>query len=401
MRNKRLTPKKTTICSVVIIVIVVTAYFATITAINDSPDYRPDDLAREDRRGAMYGYVFLPWENLLASGVAGEYMDLIEQCLDFAYVHAQWSVIGKDNNTLNTNYLGNLTQFIKGLSDRGVQVVIHIWVSSYSPKWMQSYTPELVGQKDRWQGIDPKSTDNATIEHRNSLKWSMEHFMELLCQYFIDQGVKDDIIGFCLDDETQSDYWLDFFESISDVVHGFNASWETMAMFNRYDKYYMTGAAGMDVNAMDPYDQDERLIQKVNYAYQHSGVKKISVLLDAMGDHNDTVFHTKMRRQAWISWFLGADSIGWYTFLYGNDKWACARNRWAEGKGPIITAKTRATINAALDIRALNEAYGKIQTSNITADKTEWTNKLLKAYDYAKSNEFTKAEILVQEVLEA
>ncbi|MHA1700619.1 MAG: hypothetical protein ACTSWN_17410 [Promethearchaeota archaeon] len=382
-----------------VIILVISLFFTTVALIKNPSDYLPDRIAREDRKGMMYGYVFVSWEDFMHTSVAGEYMDLIAQCLDFCFVHAQWSVIGVDNNTLNMNYLGNLTDFIRAMGSRGVQVVVHVWVSSYSPTWMYQYTPELVGQPDRWAGIPPNTTNETAMQHRNALKWSMIHYIDMLCQYLVDQGLSSNILGFCLDDETQSEYWLDFFAAITTVIHSFNSSWETMAMFNRPDKYHMTGDAGMDVNAMDPYDQDTTLVQKITYAYHVSGVDKISVLLDAMYEHDDSVNHRKMRRQAWISWFMGADSIGWYTFMYPTDRWACVINGWKNGSSPQITNKTWTAIETAKDIRYLNQAQEKINNANDSEGKEVWVAKLKEAYELAKINRFSSARKLVLEVV--
>nr|MDO8109788.1 hypothetical protein [Candidatus Sigynarchaeota archaeon] len=378
----------------------VSSYFITIAAIQTPSDYLPDRLSRIGRRGDMYGYVFLSWDQLMANQtVADQYMDLVAQCLDFCYVHCQWNGVAKDNDTLDLDYLGNLSAFISGLGSRGVSVVIHVWVSSYTPSWMYPYVPEVVGQDDRWQGIDPATMNATALQHRQALKWSMIRYQQLLCQYFIGKGLGSNIKGFCLDDEPQSEYWLDLFQDLTDVIHGFNSSWETMAMFNRIDKYHMTGDAGMDVHAMDPYDQDGRFIEKITYAYQVSGVDKISVLIDAMGAHDDVVFHAKMRRQAWIAWFMGADSIGWYTFLYGNNDWACAISRYTDGLGPGITAKTNATIETAIDVDLLNQAYAKISGTSNPVTRSVLTSKLLAAYAHAKLNEFIEARALLEEVL--
>ncbi|MHA1679985.1 MAG: hypothetical protein ACTSUE_03190 [Promethearchaeota archaeon] len=392
----KLSSKQVATVQLVLVGFVLSSYFVTVSFIRDPSDFLPERLARSDRKGMMYGYVFLSWEDLMNSGVEGEYMDLVAQCLDFCYVQAQWSVCGLDNDTLDQNYLGNLTSFISGLGIRGVKVIIHIWVSSYSPSWMNAYTPELIGQDDRWPGIDPGTTNSTMLEHRNALKWSMIRYQELLCQYFIDEGVGDDIMGFCLDDETQSENWNDFFANLTTTIHSFNSTWETMAMFNRIDKYHVTGEAGMDVNAMDPYDQDMKFIQKITYAYQHSGVDKISVLIDAMCAHDDITSQNKMRRQAWIAWFMGADSIGWYTFLYGTDKWACALSRWASGLGPGITNKTQTTIETAIDIRKLNQAYNHI---NGTIGFNDGLARLEDAYLLAKQNRFTQARTIIDEVI--
>ncbi|MHA1820037.1 MAG: hypothetical protein ACTSVC_06155, partial [Promethearchaeota archaeon] len=329
-----------------------------------------------------------------------EYIDLVAQGLDFAFVHAQWSVVGKEgNDSLDLNYLGNLTNYIKALRAKGVQVVIHIWVSSYSPAWLYPLVPELVGQPDRWSGIDPNTTNQTALEHRQILKNSMIYYVQRLCNYFNSSGLISDIRGWCLDDETSSEYWADFFRDITKVLLSYNASWRIGAMFNRYDKYHLTGETGMTTNYMDPYDSDYRFVQKITYAYQVSGVNNISVLIDAMGPHDDEGSNNMMRREAWIAWFMGADSIGWYTYLYPTDKWACVK--WNDGNGPITSAKTQAAINTKSDVHLLNKVYAKIYNTNNTTLKNEWTNELFTAYRLAKINQFNDAVSILNQIMEA
>jgi len=228
----RLSVKSVAILQIAVIAFLAGSYFITMAAIRDPSDYLPDRIARSDRKGMMYGYVFLPWEDLMASGAADQYMDLVAQSLDFCYVHAQWSVCGLDNDTLNQAYLGNLTSFIAGLGARGVKVVVHEWVSSYSPSWMLAYTPELAGQGERWQGIDPATArrDGAVAPERVEMVDGALSRDAL--PYFRDHARRRRHHGVLLDDETQSEHWTDFFAALHRGDHAFNATWETMAMFN-------------------------------------------------------------------------------------------------------------------------------------------------------------------------
>jgi hypothetical protein len=122
-------------------------------------------------------------------------------------------------------------------------------------------------------------------------------------------------------------------------------------------------------------------------------------MISAMNDHNDITFQQKMRRQAWIAWFMGVESIGWYTYLYGTDDWACVR--WNSGNGPIITGKTLAAIESKIDVDKLNSAYAKIYGESDEVVKQNLLNTLLRAYSEAKINHFDIARSLVQEVLAA
>ena len=393
--------KKIVMSQMILIVMVLGLFIGAVAFIKNPEDYSLERMeSRFQRSGgaSMYGYTFVDWETLLQSSAKDEYINYVVQGLDFAFVQAQWSVVcNVDNDTLNEDYLGNLTLYIKELADEGVQVVIHTWVSSYSPNWIKPLVPELYGQGDRWQGIDPNTENETALEHRQILKDSMVHYHDILADYFINEGVGDSIRGFCLDDETQSEHWVDYFEEVTDVLLSYNASWRIGSMFNRHDKYHMTGETGMTCNYLDPYDHDQKFVQKIDYAFDVSGVNNISVLIDAMGSHDNTAFHNKMRRQAWIAWFMGVDSIGWYTYLYGTDDWAALK--WNSGNGPIITDKTYAALNATIDVHNLNDAYAKISTESDESIKSQMLNRLFNAYDEVKKNNFDQAREIVVEVI--
>jgi len=397
--------KKIGAINIIIVGFVLSSFFGAIAVVGNPSDILLDRIeSRHAEFGGadMYGYTFIDWETLMSldPSIQDAYINTVTDALDFAFVHTQWNAVGNlDNETLDDYYLGNLTDYINALAVKGVQVVIHTWVSSYSPNWIKPLVPELYGQKDRWQGIDPETTNTTLLEHRNILKDSMVYYHKRLCDYFVANSLIDNIRGWCLDDETQSENWNDFFESITDVLLSYNASWKIGAMFNRYDKYHITGDAGMTCNYMDPYDQDPTFIQKITYAYQNSGVNNISVLISAMDPHDNIVFQQKMRRQAWIAWFMGAESIGCYTYLYGTDEWACVKGNG--GAGPIITGKTLAAIESKIDIHKLNDAYAKIYGESDASVKQNLLNTLLRAYAEAKINHFDIARSLVQEVLAA
>lgn len=394
--------KKVLIVQSIIIISSLGLFFGTMAWYPMGEEYDWDRIERRQEvlgGASMYGYTFQDYDVFMHSTAKDDYLQYVYDGLDFAFVKAQWSVLGIDNDTLNTEFLDNLTLYVNELAANGLQVVIHTWVSSYSPEWLYPLVPELVGKSARWMGMDPDSTNETLLEHRRILKNSMIRFHEMLCDYFVNEGIDQHIRGFCLDDETQSDYWTDFFSEITDLLLTYNSSWRIGAMFNRYDKYKMTGDTGMTCNYMDPYNQDPEFIRKIQYAYDISGVDNISVLIDAMGGHDDVAFHKKMRREAWISWFMGVDSIGWYTFIYPSDEWAVLK--WNGGQTPIETDKTRAAIAAKVDIDTLDSAYQKIYNIPNEEQKESWKTTLLEAYHLARINRFNDARNLVQEVIDA
>jgi hypothetical protein len=392
--------KKVIITQILLISITLSLFIGTIIKTENPKDYRPDKLAILDRKGTINGYTFLPWEEIMPnSSLANEYMDLAAKSLNCCYINTQWQYVGLDNDTLDLNYLGNLSLFIKGMAQRNVSVLIYTWVSSYSPKWMYYYTPELKGKSECWFGIDPKSQNSTSIDHRNSLKWSMVRYYEMLCDYFINNSLADNIIGFNLDDETNGQNWNDFFKVITDVIHSKKVSWDVQAMWYTLDTYKIAGEVGFDVNGLDSYTQDLELIQRIEYSYQNSGVEKVSVILSAMFEHDVQQDMDRLRRLFWISWFMGADQIGYYSYYYGDPKWSCAIVGYDEKLGPITTDKTRNTFEIAKDISLLNQAYDKL---NLTTNIELYSNmevKLLKAYSLAKASQFNKARDLIYEVL--
>ncbi|MHA1731425.1 MAG: hypothetical protein ACTSU5_05755 [Promethearchaeota archaeon] len=410
--------RQTAIVQAGMIALVLVAFFGTIWLTQDPQDYLPERISRPTRRGVTTGYTFLDWKALMNSGVADSYVDLIARGLDVALVHAQWSVICRNssavpepqrssvdyfNSTLvDQDYLGNLSAFIRALGLRGVQVVVHVWVSSYTPDWMYPFTPELVGQKDRWPGIDPNTTDPEARQHRDALKYSMVRFQQMLCQYFVDQGLGDDIFGFCLDDETTTSNWTDFFSALTTTIRSFNSSWETMAMFNRHEAYQYTADSGMTMNGMDVYNHDADFVQHLTYAYEHAGTDKLFVIIDAMNEHDAKPENDKLRREAWIAWFMGADAIGWYSFLSGREEWSCAKIQYQDGLPPGETSKTKAALAACEDVHDLNAAWDKV--TSVGRDSPEGRRletSLLRAYAEAKASNFEGARDLLEGVLRA
>lgn len=410
-------PNKAGFIQAGLIILVLSAFFITIGLTENPSDYLPEKIDRPDRKGMTTGYVFLDWEELMTSGVEDSYLDLIARCLDYCLVHIQWNVVCRNsslvpepqrssvdyfNNTLvNQNYLGNLSNFIRGLRTRGVKVIIHIWASSYTPNWMYPYTPELVGQKDRWSGIPADTSDPISLEHRNALKWSMIHFQEMLCQYLLDQGLKDDVMGFCLDDETTTANWNDFFAALTDTIHQYDPAWETCAMFNRYKAYHYTAESGMDVNGMDVYKHDPDFIQNLHYAWNHAGTPKLLVILDAMNKADAMPENYRLRRLAWVAWFMGADSIGWYSFLSGNPDFSCAEVRFQDSLPPGENIKTFYVVQASEEVHWLNQAWERIQAvGRSSSEGKSLESTLLRAYDKAQTSEFSEARALLLEVLE-
>ncbi|MBD3352010.1 MAG: hypothetical protein GF364_11040 [Candidatus Lokiarchaeota archaeon] len=418
--NMDISLKRVAVIQIILISSTLAFFFTGISVIENPEDYRPEKIARSDRKGTIYGYAFLDWEILMPnSAVAEEYMDLAAKSLNCCYVHCKWSTVCPTNDTLNYNYLNNLSLFIEGMAERDVQVVIYAWVSAYSPEWMFEYTPELQDSvtgkaKTCWYGIDPNDPDPNVQEHRRYLKYSMLNYYDNLSQYFIDNGLMDNITGWNLDDETNIDpnspdgqsYWNDFFTEITELLHAKHADWDVQAMFLHEETYKIAGIAGFDINAFDAYCQDMELIQRIKYSYEKSGVDRCSVLLSAMYLEDDTVSLIRMRRLAWISWFMGVDSVGWYSFYYGtqpDESWTCAIIHLDEDPllGPDRTTKTDQTEAVARDFYILNSAWDQLESvGRTTSEGRSLEKKLLKSYKLAKASKLDQARDLIEEAFD-
>ncbi|MHA1897065.1 MAG: hypothetical protein ACTSU2_06680, partial [Promethearchaeota archaeon] len=103
--------KRNTIVVSIITAMIVILFLSAVAYTRPPPDYLPDRIESrylESGGAKMYGYTFVSWDKLMNSNHSAEYIDLVAQGLDFAFVHAQWSVVGKEgNDSLDLNYLGN------------------------------------------------------------------------------------------------------------------------------------------------------------------------------------------------------------------------------------------------------------------------------------------------------
>jgi hypothetical protein len=413
-------PKKFVYVQIILVTLVLASFSLTLIFVKNPSDYLPDKISLSDRKGTINGYTFLDWKHLMPNELlAAEYMDLAAQSLNCCYVNCQWSKAGLTNDSLDIEYLDNLSLYIEGMAERGVKTIIYTWVSAYSPQWMFAFTPELedleTGKaKTCWYGMDPNSEDPIVIQHRNSLKWSMLHFYEQLSQYFIDKELDENITGWNLDDETNIDpeatdgesYWNDFFTDITTLIHSKDADWEVQAMWLASNTYHIAGIADFDVNAFDAYCQDAEMVQRITYSYQISGCEKASVMLSAMYMPEDTISRLQMQRHAWVCWFMGVDSIGWYSFYYGSmedDSWTCAELHYEDDPptGPERTIKTDATEQIASDYYKLNQIWEKIESKGLASEAGRLMEKrLLKAYDYAKASMFNQARAILTELMQ-
>jgi len=346
------------------------------------------------RSGKLYTYLYY-YDEILGDPNCNAWLDDIAAKFDYVYIIAPWGTYFKSNTTLDEVGLTNVTRIMKALGDRGCNVVVHTWYSSYHPKWLEFDVPELIGTEVRWAGM---SIDNP---HYDTLMFTNLQYLKLLTGYFLGQSVSN-IIGFCLDDETSSDNWMKVCMESTKFLHSVNSNWNITSMFSNERRYHMAGV--MDYLALDPYDDDIGVMEKIRYGHS-LGVGKLSVLLNGMD--NDTEENgLRMRRQAWIAWFMGADSIGWWCYnIYWHGFRGGVPNNWFfmpyHTNGPQITNKSQAITDFNSDIillRALeSKRLASIESGNSILTQQIETG-LQTAYSYAKSNDFTTAVQKLQEV---
>lgn len=347
------------------------------------------------RAGKLFTYLYY-YDEILGDPHKDAWLDDVADSFDFVYIIAPWGYYMLDNNTLDTKGLINTTRIIKELGDRGCQVVIHTWYSSYHPKFLENYVPELINTSVRWKGL-PLDHPHYDILMNVNLQ-----YLRLLIGYLMNQSISN-IYGFCLDDETSSGNWIKVCRESTKLIHSFNASWMVSSMFNTDDLYWM--ASSMDYLAMDPYDDDIGVVSKMRYGHSLS-VGKLSVLLSGMGDETEEEAN-RMRRQGWIAWFMGADSIGWWCYnIYWHGKRGGADNNWYfmayNSSGPSYDLKGQAVKEFRRDIDMLNELNVKRQEALDTGNSRLASNidlLMTSAYDYAKMDDFAYAAETLKEAL--
>jgi hypothetical protein len=134
-------------------------------------------------------------------------------------------------------------------------------------------------------------------------------------------------------------------------------------------------------------------------------VGKISVLLNGMDTFSQDSYN-RMRRQAWIAWFEGADTIGYWCYnIYWNGYRGSDSNNWFfmpyNSTGPQSNPKDQAVKDFRSDLMLLKTGESKrlnaLDAGNVNL-ATRIQDIMEKAYSYAKNDDFTNALINLQEV---
>jgi hypothetical protein len=348
------------------------------------------------RSGKLYTYLYY-YDEILGDPNRDAWLQDISSTFDFVYVIAPWGYYFTDNQTLDEAGLTNTTQMIRELGRRGCQTVIHTWYSSYHPAWLEDYVPELKGTDVRWKGM---ALDNL---HYDILMNTNLQYLRLLSNYLIRENVSDYLYGFCLDDETSSGNWAKVCLESTKLLHTFNASWQITAMFNNERQYWMAGY--MDYLAMDPYDDDQGVVSKMKYG-QSLNVGKLSVLLNGMSPDNEANGN-RMRRQGWIAYFMGADSIGWWCYnIYWHGKRGGVDNDWFfmpyNATGPGFSFKDQGVQGFRLDMTLIKQVEAK-RNDAMNASNTDLVKNIdthyYAAYEAAKIDDFARATLQLQEAL--
>jgi len=346
------------------------------------------------RTGQLYTYLYY-YDEILGDPNKDKWLDDIADSFDFVYLLVVWRDAHKTNDSLNMDYLYNITEIGKELNKRGCELVIHTWISSYHPSWLVPHCPPLNGTSVRWQGLPETDPYYWTLTYTNL------QYIRLVAEHFQSQNLT--IQGFCLDDETQSDNWGQHMRLAKDLLHSINSSWYVTAMFCTSQLYHL--AKNLDFLSLDPYGPDEDVASRIKFSWS-LGFEKLSVLLNGMGADNSTN-GLRMRRQAWIAWFMGADSIGWWCYnIYWHGIRAGEPNDWFfmpySEDGPTYGPKGTAVKEFRQDNDLLNQIEAKRLQALNNQDLTKanhYRTMLDKAYDLALNDDFDGARKILNEVL--
>jgi hypothetical protein len=346
------------------------------------------------RSGKLYTYLYY-YDEILGDPNKDKWLDDIADSFDFVYLLVPWASVHKSNDSLDLTFLHNITIIGRELNNRGCDLVIHVWISSYHPSWLIQFVPELNNTNPRWVGLPETHQNYWTLLYTNL------QYIKLVANYFQSQNLS--ILGFCLDDETQSENWAQHMRMARDMLHEINSSWWVTVMFATSQLYHL--AKNLDFLSLDPYDVDEGVAAKIKYAWS-LGFSKLSVLLNGM-DEDTEESGNRMRRQAWIAWFMGADSIGWWCYnIYWHGYRGGQPNNWFFMKyspdGPQYGPKGYAVKLFNQDNDLLNHIEAKrLQAlNNQDLQKANYyRTQLDRAFKYALQNDFTRANATLMEVI--
>ena len=143
----------------------------------------------EPRSGDLYTYLY-NYDQILGDPNKDLWLDDIANTFDFVYLLVVWRNAHKTNDTLNMDYMYNITEIAKELSNRGCEIVIHTWISSYHPSWLVQYVPELSGTSVRWQGLPEDHPNYWTLTYTNL------NYQRLVAEHFQSHNIT--VQGFCL-----------------------------------------------------------------------------------------------------------------------------------------------------------------------------------------------------------
>ncbi len=352
----------------------------------------PEDTAWEyrvdaPRSGKTYTYLYY-MDEIWGDPHRDLWLDDIADSFDYVYIPCSWRPIHITNDSVDAGYLQNFTRVMNALGDRGCEIFIHSWYSSYHPEWLEEFVPELIGTETRWEGLK-ESDDNFPTLLATNLR-----YIGLLAQFFISEGVSN-IIGWCLDDETSSDNWAPFIEGSKALLHSLFPGIKVTIMFNSPDRYWMAQYA--DVLSIDPYDSDAGVAAKIRYGWSQ-GFTNISVLLSGMDDFTPENYN-RMRRQGWIAWFMGAEDIGWrcYNIYWHGYRAGVPNDRFVipyNSSGPVQTPKSQAVKDFGGDLNLLKSVEAlRLQALDledvVSANTLEAIQR--EAYGLARENLFDEA----------
>lgn len=297
------------------------------------------------------------------------------------------------NMPFDETALQRIKNMESNITSRNMQVIIHLYCTHAIPTWVEENSTEAYVKNGYRIQYPP---DDWTY-------WSyMENYTRFVANFFKDT---DMIMGYCMADEPNTIQYAELLGNMSDWIKDEDPQAQTTVMLNEVD-FYETYEPFCDFFSVDPYQDDQDFARSLKRARDVTD-KKLIVLQSGMGD-DDNLMYMRMRRQAWIAWFMGADQIWFWSY---NIYWESGMRqdevntwhvcRWDSINNQTIrTSKGDAAVEIKRDVLLLSQIDGYL--FNETGDpaiKSNINELQIRAYRYVMNNNFLKARLLITEAV--
>jgi len=375
-------------------IVIIFIIIFNFTAIIFSLSYRnlptaPRDYHREPLLGT-YIYYFDSTDayNPYLDGI----LDDLDDMVNIVMVSIKGSFIFPNNWTPDFSSLNRVKNLLGNLSAHGIDAIIHLYSTHGLPSWVEENSTETYVKNGYRIQVPPND-------------WTYWNYMEQYCKITANflNGTSN-IYGYCLADEPNTNMYVDLYGNMSLWLKSVNPELQITIMLNRVTAYEAYEPV-CDFFAIDPYQSDIDFANTLKSAREATD-KKIIVLQSGMGS-DDGVSALRMRREAWIAWFMGADQIWFWSY---NIYWEGFRGgepndwhvvRWDPNDNRVLrTSKADAAVEIKRDIELLSEIDGYLFQSDADSDiKAELIESQMEAYYWALQNNFERARLQLIEAV--